>query len=97
MSLKETAKKVEQIIHNKGFKHLYVYSMSDHLVIYSKDGDEKINRSRLSFIQKNNYQLSMADHRGKWEATPYTGTLDELLDLLTNDFAFALIDFNEFS
>ena len=94
--LKENAKAVEKTLHENGFEHLHVSVMSEHIVIYSKDGTEKVNRSRFSFIKKGKYQLSMADHTGRWESTPYTGNLDELLNLLTNDFAFALIDFDDY-
>lgn len=43
--------------------------------------------------QRQNYQLSMADHRGKWEPTPYTGNIAKLVKMLTKDFSFTLIDF----
>ncbi|MFW5991808.1 MAG: hypothetical protein ACOCQN_01290 [Halanaerobiaceae bacterium] len=95
--LKENAETVEKTLHEKGFDHLYVNLMADHLIIYSKNETVKVNRARLSFIKKDDYQLSMADHNGRWEATPYTGSLDELLELLTNDFSFALIDFDDFN
>ena len=96
-TLKENAKVVEKTLHENGFEHLHVSVMADHIIIYSIDGAEKVNRSRLSFItEEDKYQLSMADHTGRWESTPYTGTLDELLTLLTNNFVFALTDFDNF-
>jgi len=39
------------------------------------------------------FQLGMADHRGKWEATPFQGTLPELVEMLTGEFSFTLTEF----
>jgi len=94
--LQNEVKNLEKDLHEKGFKHLYVQAKSKHLVVYSKDGDNLVNRARLSSISHGTYQLSMADHTGRWEPTPYTGDLTEITTLLTEDFSFALIDFDEF-
>ncbi|MGM0411552.1 MAG: hypothetical protein ACQEQF_12430 [Bacillota bacterium] len=90
-------KKIEQALHDKDFNHLNVLLKGKDFIIYSKDEDGKVNRARITFKQKDNFQLSMADHNGNWEATPYTGNLKEILNLITEDFGFALIDFDEFS
>ncbi|TFJ92656.1 hypothetical protein [Lentibacillus salicampi] len=81
---------LEGILERKGFTHLNVRKHGNHLVIYSVEDDEKVNRARLTKVTAQYYQLGMADHRGKWESTPFRGTMDEMVTLLTNDFAFAL-------
>lgn len=91
--LQKQCKTVENTLHEKGFTHLKLLARGGHLIIYSKDGADIINRARLTHLDHKNYQLSMADHVGRWEPTPYTGDLDELLKILTEDFAFALINF----
>jgi hypothetical protein len=93
--LKTQANSLEKSLHEKGFTHLYVAIKGNHLIVYSKDGTEKINRARLSYLQ-NTFYLHMADHTGRWEPTPYEGDLTEIIKMLTEDFSFALIDFNEF-
>jgi len=95
-SLKKQADIVEKHLHNKGFKHLFVLIRTNNIVIYSKDGSNIENRARLTFIQDSTFQLSMADHTGRWEMTPFQGDLDELLKTITEDFSFALIDFDNF-
>ena len=80
----------ETVLHEKGFPHLHVRAYGQHLVIYTEEGDERWNRARLTSLQNGQYQLGMTDRRGKWEPTPFTGTLTELLTMLVEDFAFVL-------
>ena len=81
----------EHILHEQGFAHLHVRASAPHLVIHTKDEAERWNRARLTSLRSGQYQLGMADRRGKWEPTPFTGTLTELLTMLVNDFAFVLM------
>lgn len=81
---------LEEDLEQMGLTHLNVRKHGKHLVIYSMEDGEKVNRARLTKVTAQYYQLGMANHRGKWESTPFRGTLDEIIDLLTNDFAFAI-------
>lgn len=36
------------------------------------------------------WRLSIADHRGRWEKTPYRATLSELLDLVFDQFSWVM-------
>lgn len=95
--LQRDCETLEQILHENGFKHLFVKKNSNHLIVYSKDEYDSINRARLTYSrQMQIYQLSMADHTGRWEPTPYTGEVVQLATLLTGDFSFHLIDFDTF-
>ena len=80
----------ENILHEQGFAHLHVRAYGQHLVIDTQEDDERWNRARLTSLQSGQYQLGMTDRRGKWEPTPFTGTLSELLTMLVHDFAFVL-------
>jgi 3-deoxy-7-phosphoheptulonate synthase len=42
------------------------------------DGESQ-NCCRFTLLRGNQYGLSMADHTGRWEETPFTGTIEELL------------------
>ena len=81
-------------LQQNGFCHLKVLVRGQHLVIYSTglEGD-RFNRIRLSRISLVEYQLGIANHMGRWEATPFTGTLSELMQLLTEQFGFVLEDY----
>lgn len=84
---------LSELLEAKGLHHLHVLSRGNHLVIYSEENGDKVPRARFSRIDRNMYQLGMADHRGKWDATPFTGTLSELFDMLTDQFGFVLTIF----
>ncbi|QQK81386.1 hypothetical protein HUG20_16710 [Salicibibacter cibi] len=81
---------LEQDLEQNGWTHLNVRKHGKHLVIYSVEDGEKVNRARLTKVTGQYYQLGMANHRGKWESTPFRGTMDEIVALLANDFAFAI-------
>lgn len=74
------------------FDHLDVRSRGDHVIVYSEENGEKWDRIRLTRLGGGTYRLAMADHRGKWEQTPFMGTLQELLDLVASDFSWVLTD-----
>ena len=61
---------IENKLHQKGFYHLCVRIHGKNLIVYSEEG-EKINRARLTRINSQTYQIGIADHRGKWERTPF--------------------------
>lgn len=89
-----TAQKLMDSLHRKGYKHLKAAVRRQHLVIYSTSPEgDKYNRVRFSPISTKEYQLGIADHKGRWENTPFTGTLSELIKLLTEQFGFVLEDY----
>ena len=67
---------VLKILESKGLMHLNVALRASNIVIYSQHGKDKDNRCRFVKMSANTYGLHMADHRGKWEPTPFTGTLE---------------------
>ncbi|MDZ7838367.1 MAG: hypothetical protein U5N58_10700 [Actinomycetota bacterium] len=84
-----TAQKLLDSLHQKGYKHLKKVVRGQHLVIYSTNPEgDKFNRIRFSQISGTEYQLGIANHKGRWEAMPFTGTLSELTKLLTEQFGF---------
>lgn len=72
--------------------HLDVRTRGDHIIVFSEENEEKWDRIRLTRLGGGAYQLGMADHRGRWDQTPFTGTLQALLDLVASDFPWLLTD-----
>lgn len=85
--------KIVQLLKEQGIDHLYIQARGDHLILYCLEDEEKINRVRFTRLSVNKYQLSMANHRGRWEKTPYTGTIPELVELLIEQFSFMLAEY----
>ncbi len=84
--------KVLALLHAKGLTHLKVTTRASNIVIYSENGNDKENRCRFVQGPRNTYILHMADHKGRWEATPFMGTVDELVELITTQFGWVLMD-----
>jgi len=93
LMLESACDTLENKLHAKGFTHLRVRVHGKHLVIYMEYEGQKVNRARLTQIKQQFYVLGMANHRGTWEPTPFTGSLTELTTMLTEQFAFALAEF----
>ena len=86
--------RVENKIQEKGLNHLKVTRRGVNIVIYSDDEDGgKDNRCRFTFVKSGLYILNMANHTGKWEPTPFEGTLDELLEMVIEQFPWTLTDY----
>jgi hypothetical protein len=60
------------------------------LIIYSLEWNEVAIRAILTRLPRNDFVLSIANHRGKWQLIPLIGPLPELLFVLTEDLAFTL-------
>jgi len=90
---KHASEKILQLLKEQGINHLYIQARGDHLMLYTLEDEEKINHVRFTRLSVNKYQLSMANHRGRWEKTPYTGTIPELVELLIEQFSFMLAEY----
>lgn len=88
---------LRQLLESNELVHLDVLSRGDHIVLYSEDRGEKVSRIRLTRIDVlkdgDRYDLGIADHMGRWESTPFTGTLDELFKMITEQFGWLLDDY----
>ena len=67
---------------------MYVRVHGDHLILGRKEpaglaGEfENDDRVRLTRLTASSYGLSVKRHTGRWERTPFMGTLEEMVDTL---------------
>lgn len=80
----------ETLAGRKGLEHLRVKKYGATLIIYSGPGDDEQKHARLTHIGGTTWGLSFPLHTGRWEKTPFTGTISEQLDTLTTNFPFYL-------
>ena len=66
--------------------HLYAKKRGSSLTIAS--GEPPHNHARVTALGRNVWGLSLPRHTGRWERTPFVGTLEEVIDTLTTDFRF---------
>ncbi|HML04528.1 MAG TPA: hypothetical protein VK426_02025 [Methanobacterium sp.] len=89
------ADSVKEELNNKGFNHLKVRVYGKSIIIYSEYEGAKESRCRFTRESNNKYILAMANHKGKWEETPFEGTIKELLEIVLTQFAWILTDYSE--
>jgi len=67
---------------------MYVRVYGDHLIAgreeeVGPDGtQERFDRVRFTHLSSSRYGLSVKRHTGRWERTPFSGTLEELVDVV---------------
>jgi hypothetical protein len=67
----------------QGLEHLHVRSRGKDLIIYSDSPDGQVNHAKLTALGRQEWGLSLPRHTGRWERTPFVGTVDELVLTLT--------------
>jgi hypothetical protein len=77
-----------------GLTHLKTALRGKNISIYSEFEGSRENRCRFSQISGLDFALGMADHNGKWEYTPFEGTIDELLEMVMTQFNWVLSDYS---
>ena len=67
---------------------MYVRIWGDHLIIgrhepWGPNGEtEADDRLRLTALNHSSFGLSVRRHTGRWQKTPFTGTIDELTEVI---------------
>ena len=79
-----------RIRNNEKLNHLKVKKYGDSLILFSQSEKHKENHARLTSLGSNQWGLSLPRHTGGWEKTPFTDTIDELMNTLLENFYFYL-------
>jgi len=67
---------------------MYVRVHGDHLILGRRETTgpdkqwENNDRVRLTQLSASAYGLSVKRHTGRWERTPFTGTIEEMVDII---------------
>lgn len=84
------ASAVQQALHTAGATHLRVRKRGVALVVESGPDDEPVKHFRVRRDTVHLWCLDMADHRGKWERTPFRDQLDALVVMVLEQFPWTL-------
>ena len=89
----EDAEELEEMLaKHDGLGHLRVKKRGDSLTIHSGDVGDPYAHARITKIGRRQWGLSLPRHTGRWERTPFVGTMAEVIDTLITDFSFYLDD-----
>jgi hypothetical protein len=72
------ARELTTLLADQGLTHLRVTKRGDALTVVS--GPDAYPEIRIIASDTDSWRLEVADHRGRWEATPFEGDLAELVD-----------------
>ena len=87
---------VEDKLQKRELYHLRVDKRGANIVVYSNGENGKENRCRFTYIKTGLFILSMANYSGRWEATPFEGSLDELVEMVIEQFPWTLTNYDQF-
>lgn len=70
-----------------GCEHLQVRRHGASLVLFTRSQGVNINRARLTAVSRTRWRLDMPLHTGRWQPTPFVGSLIDIFRVLTADLA----------
>jgi hypothetical protein len=89
----EDAEELEELLaRHEELGRLRVKKRGDSLTIYSGEPADAHLHARLTHLARGQWGLSLPRHTGRWERTPFVGTMDQLVASLTSDRGFYLAD-----
>ena len=81
---------LREFFHEQGLEHLRVRKYGAQLIIESGPEKDPIKHARFKRDTVHLWKLDMATHTGRWETTPFRGLLDDLRQMLVDDFGWVL-------
>ena len=81
---------VQTLLHKRGLKHLRARKHGSAVIVESGPAADPTKHLRLRRDTVHLWLLDFADHRGRWERTPYRGTLEELIAQVLDSFPWTV-------
>jgi hypothetical protein len=69
-----------------GLEHIKVKKHGDSLILFSVEGGQRWNHARLTSLGRDVWGLSLGMSSGRWERTPFVGTMKEVTATLFENF-----------
>jgi hypothetical protein len=76
--MSRATRELTKLLADRGLTHLRVTKRGNALTVVS--GADAHPEIRLTDLNAESWRLEVADHRGRWEFTPFEGSLDDLVD-----------------
>ena len=91
MDLERHESELETLVEGTdGLEHLQVKTWGKHLILYSGKKPNFHNHARFTMLARNLWTLSLPDWNGRWDKTPFTGTLKDRFETLTQTLGWHL-------
>jgi len=82
----------EDFLKRQQLRHVCAKRRADTLTLLTGPADDPWPRARFRIVTKQRWTVEMADRAGRWEKTPFQGSLKQLLALLVEPFPWILAD-----
>ena len=92
MILKAAQNQLKEFIVSAEQPHLLVKKYGSSLIIYSLDVQKHVQKhARMTHLGVDQWGLSFPRYTGRWEKTPFQGSILELWEIILKNFPFLLI------
>jgi hypothetical protein len=82
----------EGFLKRRKLRHVRAKKRADTVTLATGTADDPWPRARFRLLTKQRWALDIADPAGRWEKTPFQGSLQQLLALLADTFGWVLAD-----
>jgi len=83
---------VQDWLHDRGLDHLRARKYGSAVIVESGPAGDAIKHFRVRRDTVHLWLLDFADHRGKWERTPFRAQLEELLETVVETLPWTVAD-----
>lgn len=81
---------VERLLHARELGHLRARKYGAAVIVESGPKDDTFKHLRLTRVAAQLWSLDIANHRGRWEPTPFQASLEEVVSLVADTFPWTL-------
>lgn len=82
----------QDFLTRRKLKHLRATRRADTVTLVAGEERDPWPRARFRLVTKQRWTLDVADAAGRWEGTPFQGSLKELLARVADTFGWVLAD-----
>lgn len=82
--------RVVELLHGSGAKHVRARKHGATVIVESGPDKDPLKHFRLRRDTVHLWCLDIADHRGRWERTPFRNSLDDLVKTVIDQFPWTL-------
>ena len=86
---------VQALLHRRGLKHLRARKYGSAVIVESGPAADPIKHLRLRRATVHLWCLDFANHRGRWERTPFRDTIDALIAQVLDSFPWTVADLDD--
>lgn len=80
LDMDREARTLDVVLEQQGLTHLHVIKRGKTLTIASGTKAQPCLEARLTHVHKAKWRLDLRHHTGRWDPTPFVGTMGELVD-----------------